>query len=704
MYVSGSDDVTVGGADAGEGNVIDANSSGGVIVDGNSTHATIAGNSIGAEHLGNGVAGVLLQSADGTSHSIGGTAPGAGNTIAFNNGPGVQTSSSAVSVSVRRNAIDSNSGLGIDLKADGVTANDDPDADGLQNAPDLTAATVGGGQVTVRGELRSKPGETYSVELFAGRACAPSGRGQGHDYLATVSVTTDSSGVGSFTQSAASSASAGDVVTATATDPDGKTSEFSGCQTVAAVPALSAGNVTVGESDGSAVVPVTLSDSSARTITVSYATADDSAQAGSDYESSSGTLTFAPGETTKDVHVPISDDSLNEPDEKFTLELSNPVEATVDHGTGVVTIADDDAAPSVSIADTSVAEGSGGTTNATFPVTLSAPSGKTVTVDAHTVDGSATAPDDYSARNVTLTFAPGETSKDVTVPIVADYASEADETFQVALGSEANASVARREATGTVRNDDDVPGISVGDVRVVEATGSAVNADFTVSLSRASGSTTSVHLTTADGSATAGSDYSAVDTTVTFAPGQTAQTVPVPVTGDAVHEPDETFTARLSQPVSGVVARGEATATIVDDDQPAPSAPQEPQPQPQPEPQPQPQRDNVAPRLTLGLPRKVSRAALLRKGLKVGVTPNEPVTLDVQLLAPRRFLHGARSADVLLGQAKLALASGKRTVKLKVLPKLRRRLTRHPAQLRVRVLATDGTGNQTRVTKAVTVR
>jgi hypothetical protein len=319
---------------------------------------------------------------------------------------------------------------------------------------------------------------------------------------------------------------------------------------------------------------------------------------------------------------------------------------------------------------------------------------------------------------VTLTFAPGETTKDVKVPIVADNASEPDETFQVALSSEADAGVTRREATGTIRNDDDVPGISVGDVRVVEGTGSTVDADFTVSLSRAGGSTTSVHVTTADGSAIAGSDYGAVDTTVTFAPGQTAKTVSVPVTGDAVDEPDETFTARLSDPVSGVIVRGEATATIVDDDQPAPSAPQEQQPQEQQpqeqqpqsqpqeqQPQPQPQRDDVAPRLTLRvLSRTVSRATLLRKGLKLDITPNEPVSLDVQLLGRPRFLRGARSGDIVLARTKVALGSGKRTVKLGVLRKLRRQFTRHPAQLRVSVLATDAAGNRTLAMTMVTVR
>ena len=100
----------------------------------------------------------------------------------------------------------------------------------------------------------------------------------------------------------------------------------------------------------------------------------------------------------------------------------------------------------------------------------------------------------------------------------------------------------------------------------------------------------------------------------------------------------------------------------------------------------------------------MTRAVLLKNGLKLDVTPNEPVSLDVQLLARPRFLHGARSGDVVLARTKLALGSGKRTVKLKVLRKLRRGFTRHPVQLRVSVLATDAAGNRTRVLKTVTVR
>jgi hypothetical protein len=104
------------------------------------------------------------------------------------------------------------------------------------------------------------------------------------------------------------------------------------------------------------------------------------------------------------------------------------------------------------------------------------------------------------------------------------------------------------------------------------------------------------------------------------------------------------------------------------------------------------------------LPKTVSRAALLQKGLKLDITPNETVSLDVQLIARPRFLRGARSGDVVLARIKLALGSGKRTVKLKMLRKLRRQFTRHPAQLQVSVLATDAAGNRTRVTKPVAVR
>ena len=112
------------------------------------------------------------------------------------------------------------------------------------------------------------------------------------------------------------------------------------------------------------------------------------------------------------------------------------------------------AKPSVSIDDVSAIEGNSGTTMLSFPVTLSAASAQTVSVNYATSDGAATAPADYTAANGTIRFSPGETSKEIQVAVVGDTIYEQDETFTVALSNPVNATIAGGSATGTIQNDD----------------------------------------------------------------------------------------------------------------------------------------------------------------------------------------------------------------------------------------------------------
>src|SRR5207244_2505474 len=114
-----------------------------------------------------------------------------------------------------------------------------------------------------------------------------------------------------------------------------------------------------------------------------------------------------------------------------------------------------------------------GTTNASFTVSLSAAASGTVTVDFATADGTATAPSDYTSQNGTLSFAPGETTKTITVPVVGDTAVELDETFFVNLtGASANATIADSQGLGTILNDDaappPLPQLSIDNVSLTE--------------------------------------------------------------------------------------------------------------------------------------------------------------------------------------------------------------------------------------------
>ena len=335
-------------------------------------------------------------------------------------------------------------------------------------------------------------------------------------------------------------------------------------------PSLSIGDVSVAEnvSSGKAEFTVTLGAASGRQVTVEYATSNGTATAGSDYTSASGTLTFAVGDTSKTVEVSVTDDSVDEADETFTVTLSSASNASISDATATGTITDNDPEPSLSIGDVSVAENvSSG--KAEFTVTLGAASGRQVTVEYATSNGTATAGSDYTSASGTLTFAVGDTSETVEVSVTDDSVDEADETFTVTLSSASNASISDATATGTITDNDPEPSLSIGDVSVAENVSSG-KAEFTVTLGAASGRQVTVEYATSNGTATAGSDYTSASGTLTFAVGDTSETVEVSVTDDSVDEADETFTVTLSSASNASISDATATGTITDND-PEPS-------------------------------------------------------------------------------------------------------------------------------------
>jgi hypothetical protein len=332
---------------------------------------------------------------------------------------------------------------------------------------------------------------------------------------------------------------------------------------------LSVSDVTIPEGDAgtsNAVFSVTLDVPSAKTVTVHWATADGTAGSPSDFTASIGDLSFSPGQTSKSVTVPVVGDTTDEPDEMFTVVLSSPVNAPITDDTGVGTITDDDLPPSLSVSDASVPEGDVGTTTMSFTVSLSAPSGKTVTVHAATADGSALAPRDYAATSADLTFAPGETTKQVNVVVGTDTWFELDETLSLGLFSPVNATLADDTGVGTIVNDDAVRGIDINDVTVPEGDAGTSAATFDLTLSGPSSLVTTVNWTTVDGSATAGQDYTAGSGIVTFAPGVTSQQIFVDILGDTTYEPDETFSVSLSGPANAGLETLQGTGTITNDD------------------------------------------------------------------------------------------------------------------------------------------
>jgi MYXO-CTERM domain-containing protein/uncharacterized repeat protein (TIGR01451 family) len=328
------------------------------------------------------------------------------------------------------------------------------------------------------------------------------------------------------------------------------------------LPSLSIADVTAGESAGTMRFTVSLSAASGRTVTVSWATNDGTALAGSDYVAGSGALTFQPGVTSQTIDVTLSGDLLDEPNETFTVDLSGPSNATLADGSGTGTITDDDAPPALSVADVTLGEG-GGTMS--FTVALSAASGRTVTAAYATSDGTAVSPADFTAVSGSLTFAPGVTSRALGVAIANDGLDEANETFTLSLSAPTFATIADGTATGRITDDDAPPALSIADVTVGEGGGPAT---FTVSLSAPSGRTVTVAYATVEGSATAPEDFTAASGTLSFAPGVTSRTFDVAIASDALDEVDEVFSVDLSGPSNATIADGSGAATITDDDDP----------------------------------------------------------------------------------------------------------------------------------------
>ena len=321
------------------------------------------------------------------------------------------------------------------------------------------------------------------------------------------------------------------------------------------------------EASGSLTFDVLLTSATVGTVTADYTTTNGTALAGSDFTAKSGTLTFAPGDTSKLVPVTIIDDSLAEDDETFTLNLSNATGgiAIVDPQ-GVGTIVNDDPDPTVSVANASVMEGDIGTTTLSLPVTLSGTSGREVDVDYATSDGTATAGSDYTATSGTLIFAAGETSKQIDVSVTGDLPVEGNETFTVTLSSPFNADLGTSVATGTITNDDANPKLVVGDAVKLEGNSGTTPLTFTVAMVPVSVSDVTVDYATSDGTATAGSDYTGASGTLTIPAGQTSGTIAVSVSGDKTVEPNETLTLTLSNPVGATIVVGAAAGTILNDD------------------------------------------------------------------------------------------------------------------------------------------
>ena len=293
----------------------------------------------------------------------------------------------------------------------------------------------------------------------------------------------------------------------------------------------------------------------------------------------SGTVSFAAGETSKVITIRVAGDSIVEPDEAFSVMLSNPGAGT-SLGTASANglIRNDDVAPvSLSIAATSAdtAEGQSGSTLFTFTVTrtgdLTGLSSAEWAVTGAAVNGA-----DFTGGVLpsgTVSFAAGETSKVITINVAGDSIVESDETFSVTLSNPGTGtSLGAASANGLIRNDDVAPAslsISATSADKLEGDGSGTAFTFTVTRTGDLSGAASAHWAV-DGATVDGADFTGgvlPSGTVSFAAGETSKVITIDVAGDSIVEPDEAFSVMLSNPGAGTsLGTASASGLIRNDD------------------------------------------------------------------------------------------------------------------------------------------
>jgi hypothetical protein len=319
-----------------------------------------------------------------------------------------------------------------------------------------------------------------------------------------------------------------------------------------AVPSTSAS-----ESSGSVKVLVERTEGTDGTVTVQYATADDTAVAGRNYAAQAGALTFNPGEIFKFVTVALIDDQTYGGDSQFKVNLSNPAGASMSAlTTATVRIGDDERPPVLSIVapSSSVQEGDAGSVDIPIVVKLTGSTTLPVTVNWYWSEGQF-----GPSHTGQLQFAPGETQKTFTASYTANATPEPDRILSMHLWDPKNATASSGDTKITIA-DDDFAGVSIADASVVESAGKVI---VPLLLSRSSLKPITVTYETRNGTALAGLDYVTTSGTMTVSPGSS---ITIPITNDAFLETIEAFEVVLTSVSGGKLDRSTAAVIVIDDD------------------------------------------------------------------------------------------------------------------------------------------
>ncbi len=323
---------------------------------------------------------------------------------------------------------------------------------------------------------------------------------------------------------------------------------------------LSAATDSVSGDAGSELLTVNRTGNTTLSASVGYATTDGTALAGTDYTSTSGTLNFSAGQTSKTISVPLLNNTAGAAGSTFSLALSNPASGTIvgTQQSETVTVQNDHSQVNLSAATTTAANDSG---SVTLTVNRTGNTAVAGSVDYATSDGTAAAGTDYTATSGTLNFSAGQTSLSIVVPLLDNTAGPATATFLLTLSNPANGAALGTQQTETITIQN-----NQSQVNFSSATGNIANTAGVVTLevdrTGDTASAGSVDYITSDGTATAGTDYTATSGTINFAAGQTFDMIAIPLLANASAAATSTFTVNLTNPGTNTAEGAQSQTTV----------------------------------------------------------------------------------------------------------------------------------------------
>jgi hypothetical protein len=459
VLIQSSPGNTVGGTTAAAENLISANNWGVTITGAAAIDNLLEGNLIGTDssgklNLGNEVDGVLITQG-AASNSVGGTATGAGNTIAFNVDYGVDlsagagaTSGGGVGNSILSNSIFNNNVQGINIPGDSAISGG-PGPNDLQSYPVVTSINSGAQATMIQGTLQSVPGTGFLIQFFSTPGMTATTNSEGETLIGSTTVGTNAAGSATFMNSFSTSVPLGSLITATATNlSTGDTSALSSEIAYELTTEFGAATYTVLESGGAATISV-IRNNDAGASDVNYTTTNSgTALPGINYTPASGTLVFSAGQISQSFTIPIIDNFQVGPALTVGLVLSSPTQGSLGAPSTAVLTINPDLAGALQFGS-SMQSVIPGATVANITVLRTGGAGGTVTVAYTTGGGNAVPGTDYTSVSGVLTFAPGVTRQTFAVPIL-NSTTGSDKTFSIVLSNPTNGANLGSPATLTV--------------------------------------------------------------------------------------------------------------------------------------------------------------------------------------------------------------------------------------------------------------